>query len=185
MGSGGEDRDNRAVILTGSGDAFMDAIDADGFDFFMPLGYDKILRGGGKALSIILDVEVPLSTARKVGAAPLRMCAADQDGARDAYRPACRHPVQQAGARRSFGAEGRAAHGMCSSTLSASGPIWKSALLGALVSWPSRERRRLPFAAFRGRRRERNPRDKGMSSHSASLPISSPSQSRASSPHFR
>jgi len=66
MGSGGEDRDNRAVILTGSGDAFMDAIDADVFDFFTPLGYDKILREGRKALSNILDVEIPSITALKV-----------------------------------------------------------------------------------------------------------------------
>ena len=32
----GEDRDTRAVILTGKGDAFMDAISPDGFDFFHP-----------------------------------------------------------------------------------------------------------------------------------------------------
>ncbi|WP_179505195.1 MULTISPECIES: enoyl-CoA hydratase/isomerase family protein [unclassified Sphingomonas] len=59
----GEDRENRAVILTGSGDAFMDTIDADGFDFFTPLGYDKILREGRKVLSNILDIEVPMITA--------------------------------------------------------------------------------------------------------------------------
>ncbi len=40
----GEDRDTRAVILTGSGDAFMDAISPEGFDFFTPQGYDKIFR---------------------------------------------------------------------------------------------------------------------------------------------
>ena len=33
----GEDYQNRVVILTGSGDAFMDAIDPEGFDFFTPL----------------------------------------------------------------------------------------------------------------------------------------------------
>lgn len=59
----GEDRENRAVILTGSGDAFMDTIDADGFDFFTPQGYDKILREGRKVLSNILDIEVPMITA--------------------------------------------------------------------------------------------------------------------------
>ena len=59
----GEDRDNRAVILTGTGDAFMDTIDPDGFDFFSPQGYDKILREGRKVLSNILDVEVPMITA--------------------------------------------------------------------------------------------------------------------------
>jgi enoyl-CoA hydratase/carnithine racemase len=59
----GEDRDNRAVILTGSGDAFMDAISPDGFDFFTPQGYDKILREGRKVLSNILDIEVPMISA--------------------------------------------------------------------------------------------------------------------------
>ncbi|WP_157220384.1 enoyl-CoA hydratase/isomerase family protein [Flavisphingomonas formosensis] len=59
----GEDRENRAVILTGTGDAFMDAIDPEGFDFFSPQGYDKILREGRKVLSNILDIEVPMITA--------------------------------------------------------------------------------------------------------------------------
>lgn len=59
----GEDRENRVVILTGSGDAFMDTIDPDGFDFFTPEGYDKILREGRKVLSNILDIEVPMITA--------------------------------------------------------------------------------------------------------------------------
>ena len=59
----GEDRDNRVVILTGTGDAFMDSIDPDGFDFFTPMGYDKILREGRKVLSNILDVEVPMIAA--------------------------------------------------------------------------------------------------------------------------
>jgi enoyl-CoA hydratase/carnithine racemase len=59
----GEDRDTRAVILTGSGDAFMDTIEPEGFDFFSPRGYDKILREGRKVLSNILDIEVPMITA--------------------------------------------------------------------------------------------------------------------------
>jgi enoyl-CoA hydratase/carnithine racemase len=59
----GEDRDNRVVILTGTGDAFMDAIDPEGFDFFSPQGYDKILREGRKILSNILDIEVPMISA--------------------------------------------------------------------------------------------------------------------------
>jgi enoyl-CoA hydratase/carnithine racemase len=59
----GEDRDNRVVILTGAGDAFMDTIDPDGFDFFTPKGYDKILREGRKILSNILDIEVPMIAA--------------------------------------------------------------------------------------------------------------------------
>jgi enoyl-CoA hydratase/carnithine racemase len=59
----GSDPDNRVVILTGSGDAFMDAISPDGFDFFSPLGYDKIFREGKKVLMNILDIEVPLIAA--------------------------------------------------------------------------------------------------------------------------
>jgi enoyl-CoA hydratase/carnithine racemase len=59
----GEDRSNRVVILTGSGDAFMDTISPEGFDFFSPQGYDKILREGRKVLSNILDIEVPMIAA--------------------------------------------------------------------------------------------------------------------------
>jgi enoyl-CoA hydratase/carnithine racemase len=59
----GEDGDNRVVILTGTGDAFMDEINPEGFDFFSPRGYDKILREGRKVLSNILDIEVPMITA--------------------------------------------------------------------------------------------------------------------------
>jgi enoyl-CoA hydratase/carnithine racemase len=59
----GEDPDNRVVILTGSGDAFMDAISSEGFDFFTPRGYDKIFREGRKILMNILDIEVPMIAA--------------------------------------------------------------------------------------------------------------------------
>ncbi|KGD86213.1 crotonase [Rhizobium sp. YS-1r] len=59
----GSDPDNRVVILTGSGDAFMDAISPEGFDFFSPRGYDKIFREGRKVLMNILDIEVPMITA--------------------------------------------------------------------------------------------------------------------------
>jgi enoyl-CoA hydratase/carnithine racemase len=59
----GSDADNRVVILTGSGDAFMDAISPEGFDFFSPRGYDKILREGKKVLMNILDIEVPMISA--------------------------------------------------------------------------------------------------------------------------
>lgn len=38
----GSDPDNRVVSLTGSGDAFMESITPDGFDFFTPQGYNKI-----------------------------------------------------------------------------------------------------------------------------------------------
>jgi enoyl-CoA hydratase/carnithine racemase len=59
----GSDPENRAVILTGSGGAFMEQITLDGFDFFTPRGYDKIYREGKKVLTNFLDIEVPLIAA--------------------------------------------------------------------------------------------------------------------------
>ena len=59
----GSDTDNRVVILTGSGNAFMETISPEGFDFFTPQGYDKIYREGRKVLMNILDIEVPLIAA--------------------------------------------------------------------------------------------------------------------------
>jgi enoyl-CoA hydratase/carnithine racemase len=59
----GSDPGNRVVILTGSGDAFMDTIRPDGFDFFTPQGYDKIYREGKKVLMNILDIEAPVIAA--------------------------------------------------------------------------------------------------------------------------
>jgi len=57
------DPDNRVVILTGSGAAFMESISPEGFDFFTPQGFDKIYREGKKVLMNILDIEVPLIAA--------------------------------------------------------------------------------------------------------------------------
>ncbi len=80
----GEDRDNRVVILTGMGDAFMDTIEPDGFDFFSPAGYDKILREGRKVLD-----EHPRHRGahdhglERPGAAAFRICAADRHRYRD------------------------------------------------------------------------------------------------------
>jgi enoyl-CoA hydratase/carnithine racemase len=59
----GNDRENRVVILTGSGNAFIETISPDGFDFFTPQGYDKIYREGRKVLMNILDIEAPLIAA--------------------------------------------------------------------------------------------------------------------------
>jgi len=59
----GSDPDNRVVILTGTGEAFMESISLEGFDFFSPRGYDKIYREGKKVLMNILDIEVPLIAA--------------------------------------------------------------------------------------------------------------------------
>ena len=59
----GQDADNRAVILTGAGNAFIDTIDPAGFDFFTPRGYDKIYREGKKVLANLLDIPVPVIAA--------------------------------------------------------------------------------------------------------------------------
>jgi enoyl-CoA hydratase/carnithine racemase len=59
----GSDPDNRVVILTGAGAAFMESISPEGFDFFTPRGYDKIYREGKKVLMNILDIEAPLIAA--------------------------------------------------------------------------------------------------------------------------
>jgi enoyl-CoA hydratase/carnithine racemase/AraC-like DNA-binding protein len=57
------DRDNRVVILTGSGAAFMEWISPEGFDFFSPQGCDKFYSEGKKVVMSILDIEVPIIAA--------------------------------------------------------------------------------------------------------------------------
>jgi enoyl-CoA hydratase/carnithine racemase len=59
----GDDAENHVVILTGTGNEFCAQITADGFDFFTPTGYDKILREGTKVLENILDIQVPMIAA--------------------------------------------------------------------------------------------------------------------------
>src|SRR6201981_1062994 len=59
----GDDPENHVVILTGTGDEFCAQITGDGFDFFTPSGYDKILREGTKILENILDIQVPMIAA--------------------------------------------------------------------------------------------------------------------------
>src|SRR6266478_7505910 len=59
----GQDARNRVVILTGAGEAFIDRIDPEGFDFFSPRGYDKIYREGKKVLADLLDIPVPVIAA--------------------------------------------------------------------------------------------------------------------------
>jgi enoyl-CoA hydratase/carnithine racemase len=59
----GDDRENHVVILTGTGNEFCAQITSDGFDFFTPTGYDKILREGTKILENILDIQVPMIAA--------------------------------------------------------------------------------------------------------------------------
>jgi enoyl-CoA hydratase/carnithine racemase len=53
----------RVVRTNSSGDAFMETISPEGFDFFTPRGYDKIYREGKKVLMNILDIEAPLIAA--------------------------------------------------------------------------------------------------------------------------
>jgi hypothetical protein len=45
----GSDRDNHVVILTGCGNAFMETISPEGFDFFTPRGYVKSIARAGKS----------------------------------------------------------------------------------------------------------------------------------------
>jgi enoyl-CoA hydratase/carnithine racemase len=59
----GQDAGKGTVILTGAGEAFIDHIDMQGFDFFSPRGYDKIYREGKKVLSNLLDIPVPVIAA--------------------------------------------------------------------------------------------------------------------------
>jgi enoyl-CoA hydratase/carnithine racemase len=59
----GDDPGNHVVILTGTGDEFCARISPDGFDFFTPSGFDKILREGTKVLENIIDIEVPMIAA--------------------------------------------------------------------------------------------------------------------------
>jgi enoyl-CoA hydratase/carnithine racemase len=59
----GQDAENRTVILTGAGQAFIDNIESEGFDFFSPRGFDKIYREGKKVLANLLDIPVPVIAA--------------------------------------------------------------------------------------------------------------------------
>lgn len=59
----GDDPENHVVIMTGAGNEFCAQISPEGFDFFTPTGYDKILREGTKVLENILDIQVPIIAA--------------------------------------------------------------------------------------------------------------------------
>ena len=59
----GDDPDNHVVILTGTGEEFCTRIAPEGFDFFTPTGYDKILREGTRVLENILNIETPMIAA--------------------------------------------------------------------------------------------------------------------------
>src|SRR4029453_6565720 len=56
-------RENRVVILTGSGGEFWTAVDDSGWDFTAPEGWDRIYWEGRRLLQGLLDVPVPMIAA--------------------------------------------------------------------------------------------------------------------------
>ena len=60
----GDDRDNKVVILTGSGDVFMDEIDGASLgEIFKPGEWDKIYWEGRRVLQRLLEIEAPIVAA--------------------------------------------------------------------------------------------------------------------------
>lgn len=60
----GEDRDNRVVVLTGTGDAFMDDIDGDSLgEIFKPAEWDRTYWEGRRVMQRLLELETPLIAA--------------------------------------------------------------------------------------------------------------------------
>jgi enoyl-CoA hydratase/carnithine racemase len=60
----GEDRDNKVVILTGTGNVFMDEIDGASLgEIFKPGEWDKIYWEGRRVLQRLLEIEAPLIAA--------------------------------------------------------------------------------------------------------------------------
>jgi len=57
------DRENKAVILTGTGDAFCDALDHSTFSSTTPMEWDRILHDGRRLLNNLLAVNVPVVSA--------------------------------------------------------------------------------------------------------------------------
>jgi enoyl-CoA hydratase/carnithine racemase len=55
------DRDNKALVLTGTGDSFMDQIDGPSLgEIFKPLVWEKIRVEGAKVLQRLLDLPIPV-----------------------------------------------------------------------------------------------------------------------------
>jgi enoyl-CoA hydratase/carnithine racemase len=55
------DKDNQALVLTGSGDSFMDQIDGPSLgEIFKPLVWEKIRTEGSKVLQRFLDLPMPM-----------------------------------------------------------------------------------------------------------------------------
>jgi enoyl-CoA hydratase/carnithine racemase len=60
----GADRDNKLVILTGTGDVFMDEIDGASLgEIFKPAEWDKIYWDGRRVLQRLLEIEAPIIAA--------------------------------------------------------------------------------------------------------------------------
>jgi enoyl-CoA hydratase/carnithine racemase len=59
----GQDEDTRAVILTGAGDAFIDAIDGSKFDFGTAKGFHKMFLEGREVLTNLINIPVPVIAA--------------------------------------------------------------------------------------------------------------------------
>lgn len=55
------DRDNRAMMLTGTGDAFMDSIDGDSLgEIFKPAAWEKTRTEGAKVLQRLVELPIPV-----------------------------------------------------------------------------------------------------------------------------
>ena len=60
----GGDRDNKVVILTGTGDVFMDEIDGDSLgEIYKPAEWDKVYWEGRRVLQRLLELEAPIIAA--------------------------------------------------------------------------------------------------------------------------
>jgi enoyl-CoA hydratase/carnithine racemase len=60
----GEDRDNKVVILTGTGNVFMEEIDGASLgEIFKPGEWDKIYWEGRRVLQRLLEIEAPIIAA--------------------------------------------------------------------------------------------------------------------------
>jgi enoyl-CoA hydratase/carnithine racemase len=60
----GDDRENKVVVLTGTGDVFMDEIDGASLgEIFKPAEWDKIYWEGRRVLQRFLEIEAPIIAA--------------------------------------------------------------------------------------------------------------------------
>jgi enoyl-CoA hydratase/carnithine racemase len=59
----GQDPETRVVIMTGTGDAFIDNIDGSKFDFGTAKGFFKMFQEGRRVLTNLLDIPVPVIAA--------------------------------------------------------------------------------------------------------------------------